>query len=590
MADTNAVLTWFRIQPSPAGEDIAASLRCETRDGLWLLGRQWQLGEFSAEDAGAAAFSHVTGHSVPLQLIAFPGQEPVSYQSTEMPVNVVAERLTPAFSLTFRLEAGRHWQRMLHQAGQAAIWDIFRQNPLFQFKRPIQEFNQDNPELAAYSYEPYQQMLAALGGGRMLDGQELFEELKTRDASDFIPRPDVADEDIMEVNKLAKKWLDWVHHKLGTHASYWDPSHLEYRAAAAAQIPDATASLQMPEHPGRPMHWYAWEQNSAQTDWKNKLNRTDQVRYQRAYIPRAVSFPGMPRARWWEMEEGTIDMGNISASRTDTGLLLLTEFSLLYSNDWLLFPLSVPLGHLANVSMLRVTDTFGVQSSIAPSTNSVPAPEWDLYHLNTEDNSALKHWLFLPPVSNNWLQSQPMEEVHFIRDEMANMVWAMEKTVFDAMGEGIDGKNAARQFENLLHKLVKTPAAVTPDILPNNAQLKYILGNNVPPNWIPFLPVRLESEGSHQMVLRRAAIPRLIEGQMPTRIRPRTQILGELVSTGRRFDIEEEEIPVTGLTVRQVWRRTRWTDGRVITWLAREKYQGRHLTGSGLRFDQIEEK
>jgi hypothetical protein len=92
------------------------------------------------------------------------------------------------------------------------------------------------------------------------------------------------------------------------------------------------------------------------------------------------------------------------------------------------------------------------------------------------------------------------------------------------------------------------------------------------------------------MVLRRAAMPRLIDGQTPTRIRPRTQLLRTSANNGNRYDVQEEEIPVTGITLRTVWRRARGFDGRTVTWLAYEKLLGRHLTGSGLQFDQTVDK
>ena len=55
MPTNNATLLWSKMQPEPGGDDIGNALRCEIRDGLWLLARQWQLGEFRAEDAGTMA-------------------------------------------------------------------------------------------------------------------------------------------------------------------------------------------------------------------------------------------------------------------------------------------------------------------------------------------------------------------------------------------------------------------------------------------------------------------------------------------------------------------------------------------------------
>lgn len=595
MADKNALLTWFRIQPSPLGEDIAESLRSEARDGLWLLARQWQLGEFAGEDAGTAAFSYVSGHSAPLQKLASTSMPPGNFQQDKQPLNTEIEKLPPEFSLDIRMESGRRWQKMLLQAGFGAAWDIFRKNAILQFTLPSEEPDPDNPEWAAISQDPYRQMLAALAGGRIIDGKQLLEEFSTRKASDFLSGSAISKEGKKEVDILAEKWIQWLEEKLGITPKpstlYWDPTRLEYRAWAAASLPEGAAVIDAPEHHGQPMNWYTWEQSQEAKEGLAQMSAHGAIRYRKVYIPREVTFPGMPRARWWEMEDGGIDLGNINAASTDTGLLLLTEFSLLYSNDWLLIPFSVQAGHLTQVSSLRVTDVFGVQSTVSPATSHIPSGEWDLFHLNGESSSNLSNWLFLPSSANNWLQSAPLEEIHFIRDEMANMVWAMENIISDGLGNGTDGKNAAKQLEDMLQKLSGNPEEANEALNPNSAQIRYVLGNTVPPNWIPFVPVRLAADGSSpKMVLRRAAIPRLLGNQPPSRIRPRTQVLRELVTGGRRHDIEEEEIPVTGLTIRQVWRRARWTDGKVITWLAREKTQGRHFMGSGLQFDQVVDK
>ncbi len=42
-----------RLEARPRAHDFTRSLRAEVRDPLWMLTRQWQMGEFAAEDAGS---------------------------------------------------------------------------------------------------------------------------------------------------------------------------------------------------------------------------------------------------------------------------------------------------------------------------------------------------------------------------------------------------------------------------------------------------------------------------------------------------------------------------------------------------------
>ena len=41
-----SVTTWLRCEPHSRSADLAVSLEMRLADPLWLLGRQWQFGEF----------------------------------------------------------------------------------------------------------------------------------------------------------------------------------------------------------------------------------------------------------------------------------------------------------------------------------------------------------------------------------------------------------------------------------------------------------------------------------------------------------------------------------------------------------------
>jgi len=50
-------VTWNRLEGRPRSDDLARPLRAEVRDPAWMLARQWQLGEFEGQDAGAPILS-----------------------------------------------------------------------------------------------------------------------------------------------------------------------------------------------------------------------------------------------------------------------------------------------------------------------------------------------------------------------------------------------------------------------------------------------------------------------------------------------------------------------------------------------------
>src|SRR5215216_1177509 len=58
--------TWIRLHPDAVDETLAVSVQARVHDPLWLLGRQWQLGELR-HDAGATPIDvRVEGTSSPL--------------------------------------------------------------------------------------------------------------------------------------------------------------------------------------------------------------------------------------------------------------------------------------------------------------------------------------------------------------------------------------------------------------------------------------------------------------------------------------------------------------------------------------------
>jgi hypothetical protein len=47
-----SITTWTRLEPRTRADDMAPSLEGRVYDPAWLLGRQWQVGEFTGDDAG----------------------------------------------------------------------------------------------------------------------------------------------------------------------------------------------------------------------------------------------------------------------------------------------------------------------------------------------------------------------------------------------------------------------------------------------------------------------------------------------------------------------------------------------------------
>src|SRR5262249_59867727 len=66
MAD---MVSWSRLEPGSRDRELAPGLEARLYDPLWLLGRQWQFGEFAAGRSGSAIAANVSATVAPLNAV-----------------------------------------------------------------------------------------------------------------------------------------------------------------------------------------------------------------------------------------------------------------------------------------------------------------------------------------------------------------------------------------------------------------------------------------------------------------------------------------------------------------------------------------
>jgi hypothetical protein len=156
-----------------------------------------------------------------------------------------------------------------------------------------------------------------------------------------------------------------------------------------------------------------------------------------------------------------------------------------------------------------------------------------------------------------------------VRDEMANLAWAIEHVTENALGEPRPGRERDAAHEG-------SPLPSAPDV-----PLTYAIQSRVPEHWIPLVPVSLDPvRGSVALELGATLRP----GSPPTLVRPLGRVLNPTSVTGP-YRIAEEEAARTGLRVQRVLCRSRWIDGTTFLWSMRRRGAGAGEANSGLRFD-----
>src|SRR5215813_8350195 len=89
-----SITSWTRLEPRTRDPlDMSLGLQARVHDPLWMLTRQWQLGEFQAEDAGSAIIANLAATAAPLTGYSPAGGPAMSYDGTPLESFVEREQV-----------------------------------------------------------------------------------------------------------------------------------------------------------------------------------------------------------------------------------------------------------------------------------------------------------------------------------------------------------------------------------------------------------------------------------------------------------------------------------------------------------------
>jgi hypothetical protein len=598
--------TWNRLEGRTRAEDFDRALKAEVRDALWMISRQWQLGEFIGPDAGSPVLAKV--HMATSMLTKYqPGVAETIALEKDVPLEVKVEHQRIPFkqgeldiALDLRLLMGRQWLKWIVPIDAATAVDLkseYVKDYGFQAPDPTQEAD---ARICAH-IKVWQQYAAV--AGRCMDGYKLYQFLKeitTNRASDSIE--EALPTDIKgAIDDLGDKFIAWFeklfYQPIEQNNPSWQPSYLEHQFACSAPKGAGEKVLAADEYYHGHLDWYNLDIDKDRASLADPpeggSDEPVEGSITHTFIPTSVIFGGMPNLRWWTFEDRQTDLSFVKPDTPDLNKLLLLDFVLVYANDWFLVPFTLAVGSLADIRGLMVTNVFGENTWVqaAGSGSDEDWQRWNMYSLNVRGSEDVPADLSLVvlPAARKVLQGQPLEEIYMLRDEMANMVWGVETQIPLATGKSKPGREAGYELKNWLQQLLNgsNPPAAGVDY---KANIRYQIVNSVPEQWIPFVPVHIEGD-SREIQLQRAAMPRILENDpnIPKKIEPRTSLLREGLDQEikQAYFVNEEEGPAIGIRVYRSFQRTRWYDGKVYNWLGIRKLVGKAGQSSGLAFDQI---
>jgi hypothetical protein len=502
-----------------------------------------------------------------------------------MPLEVMVERqrtrpanADDARMLRLSVDAGLHFLLMLDQ------------QPLSKKYRPtlIARFALQRPDQSVLmkADEETRRFVETMVG-RAPDARRLAELLRTGGVEQLIADPTlkIVVADRAEMRQTATRWLEWYDtlfsEPVKESDDAWSPPRMEYALTVAGQLSED----RFDQRPLTASEFYDGHLDWSSFDLDFEVNLGTERDHKfgvitETTVPAPVVFRGAPAPRYWELEDARIEYGLMPVGPTDLAQLLMIEYASSYGNDWFVVPLTLPVGSLTAINSLVVTDSFGVRSLLRPiGDRTLPDANWSMYqlaHIRRPGNEPLmkpaSNLFFLPPALGRSLQSPPVEDVLFMRDEMANVAWAIERSLESPVEQQVLRTDTTPPADS---------AADTGGAAPGDALPRYLLSTTVPNHWIPLLPVQLREEGNVVSRLRRGAV------LQPDGSQEIHKAQGRILNKDPHLLMFDEEVPREGVHVARHYQLARWIDGSTWAWMALRKTVGRGEGSSGLRFDSV---
>ena len=568
-----SITTWSRLEPNVRGAGQTETLKARIYDPLWLLARQWQLGEMQGDDNGTPVSARLRAECAELtRYLPHGSAQSVTFDPKTMPLEALVEREavhpTPGTLVRLRVsaEAGQQFLRLL---GRAPFGTKYHQGFVAAFPLPA--------AAAARAAEADSDAVRFLEvmTGRVPDGVRLYRTLKKTPlpAAPVIEQPTDGPA-FADARDAFIRWYEALFSEPKGQAAAWSSQRMEY--AFSVEAPTTPQMVLTSEYYEGELDWYDFDVKMGETvgAGEDRQPGVNPLPLTTTVIPAPATYRGMPAARWWEFEDASVDFGAVDAEPDDLARMLLVDFAITYGNDWFVIPVDVPVGSICRINSLVITDTFGVRTLIPSIERSAhPASShWRMFR--NSGNADAPTNLFLAPTLKRTMEGAPLDEVLFLRDEMANLAWGVER-----IAEGASGRPLNRHDDDLARRRRNEPATPAPS---NDGALAWRLSTNVPGYWIPLIPVQIQP-GQRAIRFRRGATLR----QDGTR-QPQPALSQILQPSVGPLDIFEEEIPREGARVTRSYQYARWFDNAPLLWIGRRKTVGRGEGSSGLRFDVAE--
>ncbi|MGH3582802.1 MAG: hypothetical protein ACRDUB_14535, partial [Mycobacterium sp.] len=326
--------------------DIDTGLAAEVADPLWMVLRQWQLGELHGDDSGSPAAVDISVSHTPFTRYRLGASgEAVPLAGTAGPIEAVVER-EPEIRLggwtpwSVAVRAGRRLSRILAEDGLADVATRFACDTRTRFNATRVE-KEPPPEEPAHAkaLPPVQgvddQRYRALltGRGKVIDGVAVLEMVAAGSVAPEI----VGDADPDTVAAAIQRWSDEMHAEYGVttespRSAAWDPERMEYGFSLAAPPlsgGDGELVLRAAEYHGTGVRWDTVDLDAASAPHGAAGDAGAETRV-RSLLAGPLRYAGMPADRFWEFEDAAVALGRVRSGPTDLVKMVAVDFAIVY--------------------------------------------------------------------------------------------------------------------------------------------------------------------------------------------------------------------------------------------------------------------
>jgi len=524
---------YWRLEPHPERRSFSAGFAAAIHDPVWLLARQWQMGEHQGENATTPVLVDLQATHTPIQpSLRAPDRDPAT---------------TPAEAIV-ETEPDEWW----------TIGRRVRVGAIVATRANLDPATMDAALLLAPPPPPFDTL-----GGRLpppyerlagrIDGLAIWRHRADLGLGDApfanlgIPEPRV---------------------------SFWRSDELTYEADFLLGAPADGRMLRLPRHHGGRVDWFSADAH-APAGTAAFVPSGDTVPTM-AY-PTAVQYPGAPHSRWWEIEDAAVDIGGYPPDTSHFATTLLIDLIASHGDDWFVLPIDARVGHALTIRAPVVTDAFGEQYALVPPT------DWSLFRTTGLDEQSLVVWLrALMPA-----EGRALEDVLIGLDEYSNILWAVERR--------LAGHDLSQPERTPLQELAN-PALTKPDRggePGDRKRFQYVPGRDAVAYWHPYqIEDRPDPSGrpGRRFVQRRLAdLDRVTPELLPA---ARADVLRVHDAAGQELvhEIAPATVPSIGFVLERRYVLARDVTGAPVLWLQRQRTPFLSPPARALRFDVLAER